>query len=162
MKNHDVFWWTLVHRLSQSTLSSTWLANRVFSRGYFLDSLLNNQAATDGGHCPIGSGLQKLWIGHWCGAIMRSEWAGKWGETFNFMCILKTIHFWLDKDRRRRELRELRLLDALCTASPGHNLCRLPAIAPTIKGCQMREGRLCWTANIVVHDKVRGVMKIFL
>jgi hypothetical protein len=66
----------------------------------------------------------------------------------------QTLHFWLDKDRKQRDLRELRILDALCTASPGHSLCQQPGTAPTIRGCSMREGRLCTTTNIVVHEKV--------
>lgn len=65
------------------------------------------------------------------------------------------LHFWLDADRQpSREFRELRILDALCTAAPGHSICQAASIAPTIRGCGMRDGQLCWTTNIVAHEKL--------
>uniref|UniRef100_A0A183BR59 Dolichyl-diphosphooligosaccharide--protein glycosyltransferase 48 kDa subunit n=1 Tax=Globodera pallida TaxID=36090 RepID=A0A183BR59_GLOPA len=73
-----------------------------------------------------------------------------------------TLHFWLTKDRPEKELHELRLLDALCTAMPQHSVChRAPgsssaaaAAAGDAHRCAMPDAKLCYTSNIVVHEKV--------
>ncbi|KAI3414195.1 hypothetical protein GPALN_011652 [Globodera pallida] len=73
-----------------------------------------------------------------------------------------TLHFWLTKDRPEKELHELRLLDALCTAMPQHSVChRAPgsstaaaAAAGDAHRCAMPDAKLCYTSNIVVHEKI--------
>ncbi|KAL3098954.1 hypothetical protein niasHS_000942 [Heterodera schachtii] len=64
-----------------------------------------------------------------------------------------TVHFWLTKDRPEKEINEPRLLDALCTAVPGHSVCTASGAGGT-RSCGMTEGKLCYTVNIVVHGKI--------
>ncbi|KAI1726616.1 hypothetical protein DdX_03338 [Ditylenchus destructor] len=64
-------------------------------------------------------------------------------------------HFWLTKDKPTRELRGLKIIEAICDEQPKHMLCNgtHPEGSSRPRKCS-GPTELCYTANVMVHDSV--------
>ncbi|KAI1733078.1 hypothetical protein Ddc_01989 [Ditylenchus destructor] len=64
-------------------------------------------------------------------------------------------HFWLTKDKPTRELRGLKIIEAICDEQPKHELCNgtHPEGSSRPRKCS-GPTELCYTANVMVHDSV--------